>query len=169
MDFKEYIIKRNKSKIEVFYTVLLYLLASVISVFVLLLLFNPMLGGIWLLLIVGVFFGAHKLSTKFNREYEYIITKDIVDIDVIYNAASRKRLISFSVHEVEEIAPAKDKDTADDRGYSKVINATTNTKGAKIYSVVLEKEGKVLIKFEPPFSMLEIMKKLETRKVVINE
>jgi len=169
MDFKEYLIKKKKGKKETFFTVLIYLAAFVISVIALLLLFNPMFGGIWLLMIVGIFFGAHKLSTKFNREYEYVLTKDVVDIDVIYNATSRKRLISFSVHEVEKIIPAKDRDSSDDKSYKKVIDATTNTKDADVYSVILEKDGKVLVNFEPPYAMLEIMKKYEPRKVVISE
>ncbi len=167
MDFKEYLIKRKKSKMEMFYTVLLYLAALVLAF--LCLMFIPPIGGVWLLIIVGIFYFAYKLSKKFNREYEYIITKDIVDIDVIYNASARKRLISFSVHEAEEIAPVKDGKTPDKRNYTKVINATTNRKDAEVYSVIVEKEGKVLVYFEPPYSMLEIMKKLEPRKVIINE
>ena len=148
---------------------LLSLAATVISAIAFMELFDPMFGGLGLLIIVGIYYLAHRFSCKFNREYEYIITKDVVDIDVIYNASSRKRLISFSVHEVETIAPANGNNMPDKGDYSKVINATTNTKNAEIYYVVAEKEGKVLVLFEPPYTMLEIMKKLEPRKVTIKE
>ena len=91
MEFKEYLIKRNKNGKEKFLTLLLYLAATVLAVICFTLLMG--FGGIGLLLAVGVYFGAHKISARFNREYEYTITGDGVDIDVIYNKTSRKRLI----------------------------------------------------------------------------
>ena len=49
------------------------------------------------LLIAGVLFGAYKLSTRFNIEYEYIVTNGTMDIDKIISKSSRKRVLSFEL------------------------------------------------------------------------
>ena len=169
MDFKEYLIKRNKNTKEKILTVLLYLAALVLAcVFMLIV---PPFGGINLLLAVGAFYGAYKLSARFNREYEYIITDDCVDIDAIYNKNSRKRLISFFVKDVQVIASVNDVNQKHllNGSFSSVIDVTTNRKDANVYFAVAEKNGRVLVKFEPPFVALEILKRHAPSKVFINE
>ena len=165
MDFKEYLIKRKKGAKEIVFTVLLYLAALVIA-FVFLAIIPP-IGGLNLLVIVGGFYGAHKLSAKFNREYEYVVTKDNVDIDVIFNKTSRKRVVSFSVRDVEYISTAESITKADIKRYNKVINASSNKKDAEVYVACLEKNGGTLIMFEPTYAMLEILRKYEPRKVTV--
>lgn len=167
MDFKEYLIKRNKTTTEKFLTLLLYIGATILAFVCLFLI--PSLAGIGAFLAAGCYYGAFTLSSKFKREYEYIITDDVVDIDVIFNASRRERLISFSVKDVEILAPIKDsdnnarlKDT-----YVKTIDATTNRADAEIYFAVLEKGGRILVKFEPPYAALEILKKYAPSKVNI--
>ena len=53
--------------------------------------------------------------------------------------------------------------------FSSVIDATTNRKDANVYFAVAEKNGRVLVKFEPPFVALEILKRHAPSKVFINE
>lgn len=168
MDFKEYLVKRNKTPMESFLTVLLYLAATVIAYVCLFII--PPISGIGALLALGCYYGAFKLSSKFKREYEYVITDDGVDIDVIFNASSRKRLISFSIKDVEILASAKDPNhNARLNGeYNKTIDATTNRADADVYFAVLEQGGRTLVKFEPPFVALQILKKYAPSKVVIS-
>ena len=165
MEYKEYLIKRNKNSIEKVLTLLLYLAATVLAFpcFTLLMGF----GGIGLLLAVGMYYGAHKISARFNREYEYTITGDGVDIDVIYNKTSRKRLISFSVREAIVLASVKDENHKHylNGTFDKEISATTNRKDANVYFAVVEADGKILVKFEPPHTALEILKKHAPSKV----
>ena len=169
MDFKEYLIKRNKSAKEKIYTVLLYVAALVLS-FLVFAVITP-LGGVNLLLAVGAFYVAYKLSAKFNREFEYIITGDCVDIDVVYNKNARKRLISFSIKEVQVLASVNDANQNHilEGVFDKEIDATTNSKDASVYFVVVEKNGRTLIKFEPPYTALEMLKKQAPSKVFISE
>ena len=124
-------------------------------------------GGIGLLLAVGMFFGAYKISARFNREYEYTITGDGVDIDVIYNKTSRKRLISFYVREAIVLASVKDENYKHylNGAFDKEISATTNRSDANVYFAVLEADGRTLVKFEPPHAALEILKKHAPSKV----
>ena len=165
MEYKEYLVKRNKNGKEKFLTLLLYLAATVLAFICFALLIN--FGGIGLLLAVGMYFGAHKISARFNREYEYIITGYGVDIDVIYNRTSRKRLISFSVNEAAVIASVKDENHKHylNGTFDKEISAITNSKGANVYFAVVEADGRTLVKFEPPYAALEILKKHAPSKV----
>ena len=56
----------------------------------LLIMFMGFLGTFSLLLAAGALFGAYKLCTRFNLEYEYIVTNGTMDIDKIINKSSRK-------------------------------------------------------------------------------
>lgn len=55
---------------------------------------------ILVLLVVGVIYGAVKLLSLFNVEYEYIITNGTVDIDKITAKSSRKRVLSFECKDI---------------------------------------------------------------------
>ncbi len=169
MDFKEYLVKRNKSVLERILTVLIYLSALVLSCVCLFII--PSVAGLGALLAVGCFYGAYRLSSRFKREYEYIITGDGVDIDVIYNAANRKRLISFSIKDVSILAPLDDVNYAQmaKGDFGKTIDATTNQKDANVYFAIVERDNRTLIKFEPPYAALEMLKKHAPSKVVISQ
>lgn len=169
MDFKEYLIKRDKTLKEKFLSLLLYFAATVLAYVCLFVI--PPIAGIGALLAAGCYYGAFKLSSKFKREYEYVITGDGVDIDVIFNASARKRLISFSIKDVEILASVNDSNynakLKDE--YKKTIDATTNRADADVYFAVLEQGGRTLVKFEPPYAALEILKKYAPSKVAISE
>lgn len=169
MEFKEYLVKRKKGAKEMCLTMLLYLAALVLAF--LCMNFIPSIGGIEALLAVGCLYGAYRISAKFNREFEYVITEDCVDIDVIYNASNRKRLISFSVKDVEVLASVKDANyNSKLKGeFKKTIDATTARADANVYFAVLEQDGRTLVKFEPPHAALEALRKYAPSKVVITE
>lgn len=169
MEFKEYLVKRQKGAKEIALTVLLYAAALVIAFICITVL--PSLAGLETLLAVACLYGAYYLSGKFNKEFEYVITEDTVDIDIIYNASSRKRLISFSVKDVEILASVKDVNNNSrlKEQFNRVIDATTASAGANVYFAVLERDGKTLVKFEPPAEALAVLKKFAPMKVVISE
>lgn len=169
MDFKEYLVARKKTPMEVFLSVLLYLAAFILAIVCITLL--SAFGGIGALLAVGCFYGAHILSTRFNKEFEYIETEDTVDIDIIYNRSRRKRLASFSVKNIEVLA------SVDDTQYNSrlkgqfdnVIDATTGRKDVDVYFVIFEKKGKTLVKFEPPYAFVERLSKYSPLKVHVKK
>lgn len=63
----------------------------------------PYLAGMTLIIIFGLFFGAWKLCSFFNIEYEYIVTNGTMDIDKIVNKSSRKRVLSFELSNVTRL------------------------------------------------------------------
>ena len=101
--------------------------------------FIALLQMITFVLIFGFFYGAWKLSTLFNVEYEYIVTNNTFDIDKITNRFSRKRVLSFdisSVSKVEKFNANKLKSV--DR---KNILYTCNLNEPNAYLLVIDKEG----------------------------
>lgn len=170
MDFKEYMVKRRKGAKEIVLTILLYI-AAVILAFVFMTMLPSASGGISALLAAGCFYGAYKVSARFNREFEYVITDDCVDIDVIYNATNRKRLISFNVKDIEIMASVKNNDyNAKLKGeFKETIDATTLSPHANVYFAVVEKNGRKLVKFEPPHAALETLRRFAPSKIIITD
>lgn len=98
------------------------------------------LGSLTLLLIVGILYGAFKLSTLFNVEYEYIVTNGTMDIDKITNKSSRKRMLSFELPNVTRLE--KYNASALNNVNAKSVVFACNTTDPNAYFMVAEKEGK---------------------------
>ena len=169
MEFNEYMIKRNKTAVEKLLSFLLYVAATILSVIGFTALASSGIGGIALLLVCGLYYGAHKLSSRMNKEFEYICTEDNLDIDVIMNTTSRKRLISFSIKDVEVIASVNDDNYKKrlNEEFVKKLDATTARKDAIVYFAIVDKKGKTLVMFEPPHSILSHLYKYAPSKVHI--
>jgi len=135
--FFEQIIPIKKSGKALAGIVGIWLLALIISAALLLF---PILGSLNLLLIFGVLFGAFKLSTLFNVEYEYIITNGTLDIDKITNRSSRKRILSLELPQVSRLEKFNPHMLLTINAKSVVIACNENDGDA--YLLVAEKEGK---------------------------
>ena len=167
MTFNEYTIKKKKGAKDILISISLYLLATLLSI-VLLILFMQF-AQITLLVCFGIFYMAHWFSAKLNKEYEYIFTQDNICIDVILNKSRRKRIISFDLDEVEIIA-ATDNQTYKhelSKQYDKTVDATSGSKLAIVYFAVVNRERRVLIKFEPPYTALKEIYKYAPSKIKI--
>lgn len=165
MDYKEYLVKRKKGAKEILLAAVIYIVAIILSLVTMM--FS--LGGLNLLISLGFLYGGYKLASSFNREFEYTITEDSVDVDTIFNASSRKKLISFKMKEVEIIAPIdSDKYKEYAKGDYKVIDASTHKKGSSVYFAAVEKNGKHLVKFDLPVAALTHLRKYAPSKVVID-
>lgn len=106
----------------------------------LLIMFMPFLGTFSLLLAAGALFGAYKLCTRFNLEYEYIVTNGTMDIDKIINKSSRKRILSFelaTVSRIEKFNPAQLSGVN-----AKELFITCNQDDPAAYLMVSSTEGK---------------------------
>ncbi|MBO4433301.1 MAG: hypothetical protein J5852_07215 [Clostridia bacterium] len=75
-----------------------------------------------LILTVAAGYGAYYLMAFLAIEYEYIITDDILDIDIIYSKRSRKRIASFKLSEVESVEKY-DGGELDKRRYKQIVVA----------------------------------------------
>ncbi len=100
--FFEQIVAIRKGGKEILKLLGIWFLALLLT-FVLLFIKIPIVSSFSLLLIAGVIYGAFKLSTMLNVEYEYIITNGILDIDKIVNKSSRKRMLSLDLAKTSRI------------------------------------------------------------------
>lgn len=142
--FKEYLIKQKKSPKDVLVQVALCVAAFIVGSILF------VVGGDFIgpLLICGIIFGTYYLFGKFNREYEYILTNNELDIDVIYNRNSRKRVLTINMKKIEIMASIKDTNHSSEinKPGLKVINASDNTNKENTYAIITETEKNGLCK-----------------------
>ena len=130
----------------------------------LLIMFMPFLGTFSLLLAAGALFGAYKLCTRFNLEYEYIVTNGTMDIDKIINKSSRKRILSFelaTVSRIEKFNPAQLSGVnakelfitcnQDDPGAYLMVSATEGKGTSYLGFAPDERVRSAIVKFVPKF------------------
>ena len=165
MDFKEYMVRRNLDIKNVLIMLAAYIAAVVIGLIVFP--YLAPLGGIALLVAVGLVYLAYHFTSRLKKEFEYILTDDNLDVDVIMNKSRRKRLLSFTVAQLEMIASVNDAQYNNVLGgnFDKKIDATSRRKDADVYFAVVEKGGRTLLTFEPPKEMLEMMQKYARSKI----
>ena len=134
--FFEQIITIRKKASAVLAVLGIWILALIICAALLL---YPLLGMLTGILVLGILYGAYKLSAKFNIEYEYIITNGTFDVDKIINRSSRKRMLSIelgTVSRIEKYNPGLINNVSKEN----LIFACNDTDEA--YLLVAEKEGK---------------------------
>lgn len=102
-------------------------------------LFSGYIGSIFFLLVIGVFYGAFKLSTLLNVEYEYIITNGTMDVDKIVNKSNRKRMLSFELSGVSRLE--KYTPNCLNNINTKEVVFACDTNDSNAYLMVAEKEG----------------------------
>lgn len=163
--FKEYLIKQKKSPKDVMIQTGLIVGAILLS----LILF--VVGGQFIgpLLVVGIIFGTGFLFNKFSREYEYILTNNEMDIDVIYNRNSRKRVITIDMRKIEFMASIKDERYIGEiaKPGRKVFNTSDNSNKENTYAIVTdtEKFGMCKILITPNDALLDELYKQAPNKV----
>ncbi len=135
--FFEQIVSMRKSGKAVAAVIGIWLLALIICAALILF---PVLGSIGFLIVFGVLFGAYKLSTFFNVEYEYIITNGTLDIDKITNRSSRKRVLSLELPTVSRLEKFNPHQLNNIDAKSVVV--ACNADDAEAYFLVAEREGK---------------------------
>ncbi|MDF2613939.1 MAG: hypothetical protein K0S71_1725 [Clostridia bacterium] len=161
--FKEYLVKQKKSASDNLAQ------TGVVAGAILIAAIALFLGGqlIGPIVILAVLFGAATFFNKFNREYEYILTNNELDIDVIFNRSKRKRVITINMKTIEVMASIQD----ETRKHllekaSKVINASDGKNGANTYVIMVSKDSvmyKILV--TPNEAFLNEMYKQAPHKV----
>ena len=133
--FKEYLIKQKKSPTDILAQVGL-VVGTIISIGIALLYGGSFIGPVF---IIGILFGVGFLFSKFSREYEYILTNNELDIDVIYNRSRRKRVMTIDMKKIEIMASIKDErhQAELNKGY-KVINVSDNSNDDNTYVVMTQ-------------------------------
>ena len=114
-----------------------------------------------------IVFGAYKLYSMLNIEYEYIITNSTMDIDKIIAKSSRKRIVSFdltAVLRIEKFTGILPSDIAKNCFFA------CNEKDENAYLLVYKSEGKPqqAFVFAPDDRMISGMKNFLPRHICEN-
>ena len=113
-------------------------------------LFLGFASGLVLLILGG--YGAWWLASRLRKEFEYVLTNDHLDVDVIMGRRSRRRLCSFEMDAMELCARVNDPDRKGEmkRSFAKVIQAASAPDAENARFVVFSGEGgNNLLVFEP--------------------
>lgn len=113
------------------------------------------------LVLCGVFLIYVYLTLKkMLREYEYIITNDNLDFDVIINKKKRERLISIDIRTIEEIGRYSESNFVGS-SFEEVIHAERDSDAHDNFYLIVThpKRKRVQVIFKPDSKMIEAMKK----------
>lgn len=132
--------------------------------------FIPMLSGIALLLLFGVFYGGYYLITGLDVEYEYIVTNGEIDIDKIVAKRKRSRLITGKASTFEAFGKYE---TAPDAGNRTVVQAVGRSLSGSDTTVWYAdfnhpSAGNVRIIFSAEDKVIEALKPFLPRQLKIN-
>lgn len=107
------------------------------------------------------------LIHRSNYEFEYLFFNGDLDVDRISAKASRKRILSTSVKEIEVLAPTGSIELQRYKNLKK-IDCSSNSDN-KTYEMVAKKGGQLVrIIFEPNQKILDGVRMLAPRKVFFN-
>jgi len=137
---------------------------AAILLIVIIVLLSNYLGAIAVMLMAGVIYLAWFLSSKFNIEYEYILTNGEMDVDKITSKRKRKRILNFSFANVERMGEYRLAEHAN-TNYSKTY-VLCNVDEKSMFAVVRHNtQGLILVVFSPSDKICDGMKKYLPRQV----
>ena len=120
--------------------------------------------------LIGIAAGvaSYFLLPKLEVEYEYLYVNGDLDIDAIYSKQKRKRHASYTIEEMELLAPAKSHalDFYLNNKETKVRDFTSQDEEKPSYIMVVNKEkGRELVKLELDEDILADIRRMAPRKV----
>ncbi|MDR1531455.1 MAG: DUF6106 family protein [Clostridiales bacterium] len=163
--FKEQIVKRAPNTSDTLKKVGLVAAAVVLFLVITVIVSNiTAIGTFAPFLYVAIIFGLYYVMSFFNVEYEYILTNDELDIDIIYKRSRRKRVFSGSVKSFEVMAHVDDKVHAGDFNPSALTkDYSSGVTTGSTYAFLAAYQGKKLkVIIEPNDVLLAAMAKYLT-------
>ena len=138
-------------------TVLLAMVLIYIGVFILLPL--TMMPLIAVLVIAGSIYGVYWVVSSRNLEFEYSVTNGDLTVDKIINKKRRKRVVSFDVHNTEEMGKY-DANRMAQRQVDKQLMAGESETGEGDWFILARtpKYGRTLLVFSPNENVLNGIK-----------
>ncbi len=162
--FVEQIIKKKPSGID-----FLIYLGIILAGFILIVAAMLFLPSLALMVLVGVIFGVYYVITMRDLEYEYSFTNGDLTVDKIIHRRSRKRLISFDVHNVEEMGKYDpQKHAARDYNKRLIVSQYPDGRDAWYMTFRHSKFGNTLFVFTPDEKVLNSVKPFLPRQVAVD-
>lgn len=129
----------------------------------------PGISFIFMLLVVGVIYGAWYLFGSFKVEYEYIVTNGEMDVDKIMAQRKRKRLVTINLRDIEIMAPmgGQHKREFENQSIKTTIDASISPDSQGAYFIVTNhpKNGMMRLVFNPDERIIKSAKTFSPRKV----
>ncbi|MHC1748948.1 MAG: hypothetical protein AB9856_11475 [Cellulosilyticaceae bacterium] len=161
--FKEQLVSVKKSSKDTLNQALIIIGA------ILLIIIAFIFGGMFIgpIAILAVLWGAWFLMGKLKKEYEYSLTNNELDIDVIFNKERRKKIMVIDMKKIHVMASIKDEKKQDELARAqKVMDFSNGEHTEDTYAIVCEKDGglvKVLL--TPNQEILNLMYRQAPNKV----
>ena len=165
--FMEYIVKHKPAIKDRLLQVLIILGGVLLFIGVFFLL--PYLASFGFIALAGVIFLVYVLASRFNVEYEYILTENYLDIDRIIAKRNRKRVVSLDLKEIGIFAcvddPMHKSEFENNTGILKTLDCT-GAHNMDIYFIDYSGDkGMTRVLFEPPTKFLDAAYKYNPRKI----
>ena len=158
--YREILVKHPATGTDMFKKIGVIALTAVLAAAGLLihpLLFLPAIGA-------GVF--AWSVITGLDLEYEYLYVHGDFDIDKIMNRQRRKRVASYTLEELELLAPSGSHDLDPYSGKGQVLDYTSGDPNVKTYVAVYNtSRGIKLVRLELDNDILRDLRRLAPRKI----
>ncbi len=169
--FIEYMIKQKKKKGDYLKSGMIILVATfvVLAVTLIFLILPSYLISIWPLTVAGIYFGAYKIISSFDVEYEYILTNGELDVDRITHKKKRRRIITIHTKSFIEFGKVGDENEKKHKkeDFTNIINASANSSTYTDYYAVFFKNGqKMKLIFNPTGRMIDAFKTYAPRVVI---
>jgi hypothetical protein len=173
--FMEKIIKKKKSNMD--YMKIAGIVLAVLAITFLCLLFIQYIASFTPILVIGSIWGAWWLITSMDKEYEYSVTDNFVDIDCIIAKKRRTRVFSGDVKECEICARTSSDSYADYlKRNIKILDFTSSEDSKMNYFLVTRNNAKkaktkgqtVMVIFEPDDRMMLSLRKYGPSKIRVD-
>lgn len=166
--FIEYMVKRQKGPQTHLLRILVIL--AVIVVIAAVVLFGASLGVLSFfapVIVIAAVYGAHRLLTSMNVEYEYAVTNGEMDVDQIIAQRRRKRLVTINFREVESFGRYHPEAHQSGNYQSRVI-ACDHPASPELWCCVarLTQGGRTLVVFNANQKMLDAIKPFLPRPIM---
>ena len=165
--YAEYLVSRRKTLFDFIVIILMVLAAVFATVALMSFLVLQIYGMFAALAIAGVWYVAYLIIGSRNIEYEYCVTENIFDIDIITAKRNRKKLVSFDLKNAEIIAPATTDyiNEFENKNVTSKIDASAGDSKVLDFFAIYKTDGGNLVRvvFTPDMRVLEMIKKANPR------
>lgn len=136
--FKEQMVKKIPSKNDMLKKVGIIMLTGILSfmAFIFAQVFAPVV-------VLVLCYASYYIISLQNIEYEYILTNNELDIDIIYNKSKRKRIFSGDIKEIEIMAHIEDSTHKGDfKGAEVIKDYSSGVNNNNTYSMLYNYKSK---------------------------
>ncbi len=153
--FKEQIVKKQNSKSENIKNFFIYFIGAFVGLIAIVVI--PLIG----IFVAGAIgFGIYFFYTRQNQEFEYVITNNNFDIDVIYNRSKRKQVLSLDIKEIQLMTYVTNKGKENEfRNITKTLDFSSGVINENTMHFITTIKGeKTIVIIEPNENILDGIK-----------